>query len=79
MALSRLPIGLEAMLFATQVAANRCEEMEREHRLVAQQLKRTKVCTTSKEVRGWTDCRFRAGTTEWAASCRRGRSGIFAT
>ena len=35
------------LLFTTRAGANRCDEMEREGHLIAQQLKRTKVCTES--------------------------------
>jgi hypothetical protein len=42
----------------------RCTALEREGRLIAQQFKRSKVCTESREIKGWTDCRMTAGGTE---------------
>lgn len=42
----------------------RCTALEREGGLIAQRFKRSKVCTESKEIKGWTDCRMKAGGTE---------------
>lgn len=49
-------------LRATQTA--QCESMERQGQLLYQQFKAGKTCKESTITRGWTDCVFKAGSTE---------------